>query len=529
MGQEGLGQDQDELDRVAEQQTQENKAKEEQIAQFDNFMVSAKELDESDASTQRFAEMAEAIDSSPALNDAEKIQYLDQLMGFAEGVKENARSERMKLVRELSIDNDDIHENANINEIALFVDDPSMEKIFKEFTQIELPESLDSPSLRMTIWEQMMPVVQLMSETEVDAVTLDLKDLNFNPDSQLDAVGDMLAKTYGQEVSETFQTQYKQVLVWISNIQSLEKTTELQDVDMDRLDISQYVMWIEDTLSPNNQAEHVKKVLELSKTEFDQDAAVESLIQETNKIDPERIRSFAEVRDANGQAIADVLIKMENEWWLGSMMSDFISKSLKEWGILAAIIKLFFWDKFAEAFAEGNVKKQKALMNLVEFSEEGSNPLSAKDFSKVSWDDLEWFFKSMDSHKINYGQKDFWKHFITGKDASKSMTQFRRDLQKTDPDFFEFKDTDFDSIEPSKSEFLKKLNAIPVKPEPKEGETTEWEWQSEAVSDSTLNTSDGTPVQSGTPDQPIRVVPPITPVPNKKDAANDAISHRDAV
>ena len=79
---------------------------------------------------------------------------------------------------------------------------------------------------------------------------------------------------------------------------SLSKNDALKDVDLDQLDITNFVFSIKKEITPETQEPVIKKITELSKNTNNQDQDIEALIKETNEIDSTKLKSILERRDA---------------------------------------------------------------------------------------------------------------------------------------------------------------------------------------------------------------------------------------
>lgn len=388
------------------------------------------------------------------------------------------------LMQEIQKKQTHIDDTSNIVQISEAIHDKGLQKIFLEITSVEIDWPLNTVSSKMVVWEEMKSVIASI-ESQWEEKLENLQSISLSDSSSSNGLlnfmnigKDQIAQIYGKELSQSFETSYAKILQYSENVWYLTIHAWESGIQYDRVDVQRYIMWISEKVDESNIDKTVTELLEISWQDFDQNDAVEDIISETNDLDAELLDGFYDIRDRFGKQFTDSIIEGSNNWSvLGNSIIGMIQSVVKNWWLGKILIEFFLWAEGVAALSEWNIKKQKALLNLVVFSEKGSNPLSAQDFSKISGDDLQWFFLSMDSHWVDYGKKHFWESFITWdvKDGTKyeAAVNIRNEIIKTDSDFFIF--TTEDHFSGEHKWFLKQLNDIPKK--------------------EILQSGDGTPVQ----------------------------------
>lgn len=512
-GWDAPGQDLTTLEQITENEAAAKEAEQKQIDQIDKAIQEARWLTESSKDTRRFAEIVAMVDKMTMLNDHEKRQYSDtfmeiasrvegEFMEIASGVKENARSQRRQLVQDTFHDNNDIHEGANYWEVAEFVNDDLLGEFAENLAKLDvsslLPPGTDDTALKLYMVQSMQERldVSFMNEIRKDADTMTVAQWNEKYEN-LASEWKSIQTEWSKAMEELFQGWIDQLegshlkfdamkdkmqksidkQFWKGSFDefytNIEKTHEeaklfnwnlrlLKDVpwiDFSRTTVIDYIAELEGSIEEKDKEEHTEALLKLSNDEkYDRDASLEEKLAEINKKSDEiskEAMTVAQVIEKTGRGLSDAIIQLSNQSGLWAMFASLF----KEWGPLEWLWKML-WPEFAEAVSEGNLKKQRALFNLIWLSKQWNNPIAAEDFSTMSGDDLKWFFKFMDKRGIAYDKANFWENFLKwetedGYDDEKVL-KFREEVLTKDPDFFWFeKNGDFNN---DNEWFREKLN-----------------------------------------------------------------------
>lgn len=446
-------------------------------------------------SKETLAPLMKAIDEAE-FNDSLKKELFWEITSEIEKIKEPVKSQLLQLAESLQSDNTEIPEWADIVKISEYIWDEWVREIFLEMTSEDLDWPMGAISSRMVIWEEMQWVItSIESEWEEKAKQLDEITSENSSNSTwenvwktiMDVGNEAIAEIYGNEKAEAFEAAYSKVQNYVENLWYL--TVHVwESINMDRVDIQRYIMAMPEKVNDSNKDEIIAKLLEISWNEFDQNDAIEDIIENTNNLDPEIVKSFSELRDEWGKAFAELLIEKSNNWefWYDYVI-QFFQDAAKNWGIWKMVVEFFFWKEGLAAISESNLKKQKALFNLVKISSEEWEwfKIAGTDFSKISWDDLKWFFASMDSHGVDYSRENFWESFLSGEvqegteyDAAVSI---REKILEGDADFFNFKENGGFSNE--NEGFKGALNNISLKLDQDEWGVQDGEWNTYATND----------------------------------------------
>lgn len=341
---------------------------------------------------------------------------------ITENITEPTKNELLSLADELESDNTDIPEWASLPQIAEFIHDEWVQDMFKTFTEefSKFPGISDTSS-QMVMWNELSDFAKILDEQwEVKQEELDDAFMSSNinleqldtlslKDKTISVISSVVTEIYGAEVWTALRDSYTKVMLYGENRILLN---DEQWINFDQINVADKIMNFSAELTDDNRWDLVTDLRELSQdTDFDQNAAIEDIIAQTNEIDPQVTKMLSE---KNAEAAVRQIAKIENILWV-----NIFSELFKEWWMLASFLEMFkfaLWPEFAEALTETNIKKQKALLNLVKVSETEWEwfQIPGTDFSKVSGDNLKQFFASMDSYGISYEDRNFWEHLTTG-------------------------------------------------------------------------------------------------------------------
>ncbi len=338
-------------------------------------------------------------------DDLIKRQLFDDIREeIQEHITDPTKTEWLLLARELQRDDNNIPEDADIAQVAEFMNNEQMESILNGFWSMDvshiLPEWADPVALQMYMSREVASLFEITNiQSVISTVSMDLIDSSeigtkFSQE-MLEAKENLTENIEGVwivKAFEDYESNMKKIMdsslwewtfdqmktkIWeisedtvrLSKNLSVLKDTE--DIDFSRTTVIDYI-WdnINTELTEENKTEHIAELLKLSgDTSYDRDTALEKKVAEINKIfewkwiDPEKAKGLMEGIKESGEKLSETIINLSNQWWLWALFA----KLFQEWWPLAFLATLF-WPEFQEAVSESNLKKQRALFNLVKIS-----------------------------------------------------------------------------------------------------------------------------------------------------------------
>ena len=394
--------------------------------------------------------LLKAIDSSDfwETSDQLKRELFDEIRQAIKDVMEPVKSELLALANELEVDNTDIPDGATEEVVAEFMNADALESIAKSYIDVDmsdmLPEWVDDAALKLFYIEQKTTVFtspqmqKALGDTskswtskiewlmdEVSKVENDLLTWLIQEDQSVDAeayalkvewdFNKILGKWSFDAIKELQQASSEKIVQFTANLKFLKENLQNitdPEIDFSRTTVIDYIADIKNPLNASNAVWDTAELIKLSHAEYDRDAALQDKVADLNKIfdqenvNPDAIKDFADFQKKVWNDLSEVLINLSNTTGF--------------WAIIAKIFEsiwFIFWPEFQEAISETNLRKQKALFNLVKISSDTSTEwfkIDGVDFSEIKGDELKQFFAVMDSHSIKYEDDNFWEHLMTG-------------------------------------------------------------------------------------------------------------------